>query len=182
MSMWKEQFICLHLSENICSIYQCRNAGFDPALFRVDIYGNVIYWKAHEGSPLAWSIDHWFPRSRKTQNRHFHATVHNLLSQSAIPPWFFILVAQLEHKPFKSSNFWHGTMPKVDWFLCFVSVYTGGGKSVPSNLRLVQWQVQQKKENKLEFLVPWWDLQIGVSVIVFLSVFSSPNADFRLYL
>ena len=42
----------------------CRNAGFDPAKFRVDPYGNVVYWNADPSSPLAWEIDHWFPHSR----------------------------------------------------------------------------------------------------------------------
>ncbi|MCO5601932.1 hypothetical protein L7F22_056058 [Adiantum nelumboides] len=94
------------------------NAGFDPAIFRVDIYGNVLYWNADPGSPLAWEVDHWFPQAR-------------------------------------------------------------GGKAVPGNLRLVQWQACQRKGKRLEFLVPWWDLQIGVSVNQFLSVFASKNASFR---
>ncbi|MCO5600727.1 hypothetical protein L7F22_054842 [Adiantum nelumboides] len=94
------------------------NAGFDPAIFRVDIYGNVLYWNADQGSPLAWEVDHWFPRAR-------------------------------------------------------------GGKALPGNLRLVQWQACQRKGKRLEFLVPWWDLQIGVSVNQFLSVFTSKNASFR---
>lgn len=50
---------------------------------------------------------------------------------------------------------------------------------MPSNLRIVQWQVSRKKQNKLEFLMPWWDLQLGVSVNQFLSIFASKNADFR---
>ncbi|KAI5076040.1 hypothetical protein GOP47_0008105 [Adiantum capillus-veneris] len=94
------------------------NAGFDPAKFRVDVYGNVLYWSADPGSPLAWEVDHWFPHSR-------------------------------------------------------------GGKTVVSNLRIVQWQVNQRKSTKLEFLVPWWDLKLGASINQFLSVFSSKNVDFR---
>ncbi|CAO2161285.1 unnamed protein product [Urochloa humidicola] len=94
------------------------NAGFDPALFRVDAFGNVLYLHADSASPLAWDIDHWFPCAR-------------------------------------------------------------GGKTVPSNLRIVQWQVCRKKQNKLEFLMPWWDLQLGVSVNQFLSIFASKNSDFR---
>ncbi|KAH7414599.1 hypothetical protein KP509_14G001300 [Ceratopteris richardii] len=94
------------------------NAGFDPSKFRVDAYGNVLYFHADPGSPLAWEIDHWFPHSR-------------------------------------------------------------GGKTVPSNLRIVQWQVRHSKSSRLEFLVPWWDLQLGVSVSQFLCVFSSNNLDFR---
>ncbi|XP_058074611.1 uncharacterized protein LOC131223281 [Magnolia sinica] len=94
------------------------NAGFDPARFRVDIYGNVLYSHADLGSPLAWEIDHWFPISR-------------------------------------------------------------GGRTVPSNLRILQWQVCKKKQNKLEFLIPWWDLQLGISVNQFLSIFASKNSDFR---
>ncbi|XP_077211669.1 uncharacterized protein LOC143846936 isoform X1 [Tasmannia lanceolata] len=97
---------------------QLGNAGFDPAKFRVDMYGNVLYFYADSGSPLAWEIDHWFPCSR-------------------------------------------------------------GGKTVPSNLRLLQWQVYKKKQGKLEFLVPWWDLQLGISVNQFLSIFASTNSDFR---
>ncbi|KAM7258552.1 hypothetical protein ACFE04_014293 [Oxalis oulophora] len=94
------------------------NAGFDPAVIRVDPYGNVIYYHADSSSPLAWSIDHWFPCSR-------------------------------------------------------------GGLTQPSNLRIVQLQVCKKKRNNLEFLLPWWDLQLGISVNQFLSIFASPNSDFR---
>ncbi|KAF8400716.1 hypothetical protein HHK36_014016 [Tetracentron sinense] len=94
------------------------NAGFDPAKFRVDPYGNVLYYHADSASPLAWEIDHWFPCSR-------------------------------------------------------------GGRTVPSNLRLLQWQVCKKKQSKLEFLVPWWDLQLGISVNQFLSIFATLNYDFR---
>ncbi|KAD6118703.1 hypothetical protein E3N88_09974 [Mikania micrantha] len=94
------------------------NAGFDPDTFRVDPYGNVLYFHADSASPLAWDVDHWFPCSR-------------------------------------------------------------GGLTVSSNLRLLQWQVFKKKHNKLEFLVPWWDLQVGISVNQFLSIFASSNSDFR---
>ncbi|WOH09815.1 hypothetical protein DCAR_0729274 [Daucus carota subsp. sativus] len=94
------------------------NAGFDPATFRVDQYGNVLYYHADPASPLAWSIDHWFPCSR-------------------------------------------------------------GGLTVPSNLKILQWQVCKKKHNNLEFLIPWWDLQVGISINQFLSVFASSNSDFR---
>ncbi|CBI36233.3 unnamed protein product, partial [Vitis vinifera] len=94
------------------------NAGFDPAIFRVDPYGNVLYYHADSASPLAWDIDHWFPCSR-------------------------------------------------------------GGLTVPSNLRILQWQVCRRKHNKLEFLVPWWDLQLGISINQFLSIFASSNSDFR---
>ncbi|KAK3026121.1 hypothetical protein RJ639_040793, partial [Escallonia herrerae] len=94
------------------------NAGFDPATFRVDTYGNVLYYHADSASPLAWDIDHWFPCSR-------------------------------------------------------------GGLTVPSNLRILQWQVCKKKHNKLEFLIPWWDLQVGISVNKFLSIFASTNSDIR---
>ncbi|XP_078428053.1 trichohyalin [Wolffia australiana] len=94
------------------------NAGFDPALFRVDPYGNVLYFHADPSSPLSWRVDHWFPLKR-------------------------------------------------------------GGKTVLSNLRLVQKQVYKAKKNKLEFLVPWWDLQLGISVNQFLSIFASRNSDFR---
>ncbi|KAG0583524.1 hypothetical protein KC19_3G143800 [Ceratodon purpureus] len=94
------------------------NAGFDPAKFRVDAYGNVLYWSADPSSPLSWEVDHWFPHSR-------------------------------------------------------------GGRTVPRNLQIVQWQARQRKKNRLEFLVPWWDLQHGVSISQFLSTFASKNAEFR---
>ncbi|XP_074312598.1 uncharacterized protein LOC141648051 isoform X1 [Silene latifolia] len=94
------------------------NAGFDPAMFRVDPYGNVLYFHADSASPLAWAIDHWFPCSR-------------------------------------------------------------GGLTVPSNLRILQWQVCKRKQKQLEFLVPWWDLQLGISINQFLSIFASVNSDFR---
>ncbi|KAB1218628.1 hypothetical protein CJ030_MR3G026508 [Morella rubra] len=94
------------------------NAGFDPAIIRVDPYGNVLYYHADSASPLAWDIDHWFPCSR-------------------------------------------------------------GGLTVPSNLRILQWQVCKKKRNNLEFLVPWWEFQLGISVNQFLSIFASKNSDFR---
>ncbi|CAM6051286.1 unnamed protein product [Sphagnum compactum] len=94
------------------------NAGFDPAKFRVDAYGNVVYWNADPSSPLAWEVDHWYPHSR-------------------------------------------------------------GGKTLVSNLRVMQWQAHQRKKNRLEFLVPWWDLQHGVSINQFLSAFASKNSDFR---
>ncbi|MCO5607912.1 hypothetical protein L7F22_062114 [Adiantum nelumboides] len=42
----------------------CRNAGFDPAKFRVDPFGNVLHRNADPSSPLAWTVDHWFPQSR----------------------------------------------------------------------------------------------------------------------
>lgn len=94
------------------------NAGFDPEIFRVDAYGNVLYYHADPASPLAWDIDHWFPCSR-------------------------------------------------------------GGLTVASNLRILQWQVCKKKHDNLEFLIPWWDLQVGISVNQFLSIFASSNSDFR---
>ncbi|XP_048139363.1 uncharacterized protein LOC115738083 isoform X3 [Rhodamnia argentea] len=94
------------------------NAGFDPAVIRVDPYGNVLYYHADSASPLAWVIDHWFPCSR-------------------------------------------------------------GGLTVPSNLRILQWQACKKKHNKLELLVPWWEFQLGISVNQFLSIFASSNSDFR---
>jgi hypothetical protein len=43
------------------------NAGFDPAKFRVDAYGNVVYWNADPSSPLAWEVDYWYPHSRTYQ-------------------------------------------------------------------------------------------------------------------
>ncbi|KAJ7951849.1 Trichohyalin [Quillaja saponaria] len=60
------------------------------------------------------------------------------------------------------------------WFPC-----SRGGLTVPSNLRILQWQASKKKHNKLEFLIPWWDFQLGISVNQFLSIFASSNSDFR---
>ncbi|CAN6925872.1 unnamed protein product [Brassica oleracea] len=94
------------------------NAGFDPAVIRIDPYGNVLYFHADSASPLAWSFDHWFPISR-------------------------------------------------------------GGLTVPSNLRIVQWQARKNKKDKLEFLVPWWELQVGISVNQFLSIFAASSSDFK---
>ncbi|XP_022870328.1 titin homolog [Olea europaea var. sylvestris] len=94
------------------------NAGFDPETFRVDPYGNVLFYHADSASPLAWDIDHWFPCSR-------------------------------------------------------------GGLTVPSNLRILQWQVCKRKHNKLEYLIPWWDFQLGISINQFMSIFASSNSDFR---
>ncbi|XP_061347098.1 uncharacterized protein LOC133292668 [Gastrolobium bilobum] len=94
------------------------NAGFDPAVIRVDAYGNVLYYHADSASPLAWDIDHWFPCSR-------------------------------------------------------------GGLTVLNNLRILQRQACKRKKNKLEFLVPWWDFQLGISVNQFLTIFASSNSDFR---
>ncbi|KAE8735670.1 pleiotropic drug resistance protein 1-like [Hibiscus syriacus] len=60
------------------------------------------------------------------------------------------------------------------WFPC-----SRGGLTVANNLRILQWQVCKKKHNKLEFQVPWWDFQLGISVNQFLSIFASRNSDFR---
>ncbi|KAK6264003.1 hypothetical protein QUC31_012123 [Theobroma cacao] len=60
------------------------------------------------------------------------------------------------------------------WFPC-----SRGGLTVASNLRILQWQVCKKKHNKLEFQVPWWDFQLGISVNQFLSIFASRKSDFR---
>ncbi|CAH8337543.1 unnamed protein product [Eruca vesicaria subsp. sativa] len=94
------------------------NAGFDPAVIRIDPYGNVLYFHADSASPLAWGFDHWFPCSR-------------------------------------------------------------GGLTVPSNLRIVQWQARKNKKDKLEFLVPWWDLQVGISVNQFMCIFAASSSDFK---
>lgn len=56
---------------------------------------------------------------------------------------------------------------------------SGGGKTKLPNLRIVQWQAYLRKRNRLEFLVPWWDLQHGCSINQFLSAFAAKNADFR---
>ena len=59
------------------------------------------------------------------------------------------------------------------------STLLGGGKTVARNLRLIQWQVREQKGQRLEFLMPWWDFQLGVSVNQFLLIYASKNADFR---
>ncbi|KAK9266283.1 hypothetical protein L1049_001804 [Liquidambar formosana] len=61
-------------------------------------------------------------------------------------------------------------------------LFVRGGLTVPSNLRILQWQVCKKKHRKLEFLVPWWDLQLGISINQFLSIFASANSDFSISL
>lgn len=70
---------------------------------------------------------------------------------------------------------------QILWFLikCLVWICAGEGETVLSNLWMMQWQVCQNKQNKLELLMPWWDLQLGVSVYQFLSIFASKNTDFR---
>ncbi|GJN05628.1 hypothetical protein PR202_ga23275 [Eleusine coracana subsp. coracana] len=60
------------------------------------------------------------------------------------------------------------------WFPC-----AREGETVLRNLWMTQWQVCQKKQNKLEFLMPRWDLQLGVFVNQFISIFASKNMDFR---
>ncbi|XP_019448111.1 PREDICTED: trichohyalin-like isoform X2 [Lupinus angustifolius] len=60
------------------------------------------------------------------------------------------------------------------WFPC-----SRGGLTVMSNLRIIQRQAYKRKKNNLEFLVPWWDFQLGISVNQFLSIFASSNSDFR---
>jgi hypothetical protein len=57
----------------------------------------------------------------------------------------------------------------------------GGGRTRLPNLRIVQWQAYLRKRNRLEFLVPWWDLQHGCSINQFLSAFAAKNAEFRYF-
>lgn len=66
---------------------------------------------------------------------------------------------------------------KSDIIWCWKNL--GGGLTVPSNLRILQWQVRKRKNNQLEFLVPWWDLQLGISINQFVSFFAASNSDFR---
>jgi hypothetical protein len=56
-----------HAEELWLQLDHLGNAGFDPAKFRVDAYGNVVYWNADPSSPLAWEVDHWYPHSRMYQ-------------------------------------------------------------------------------------------------------------------
>lgn len=44
----------------------------------------------------------------------------------------------------------------------------------------IKASLQEGGKNKLEFLVPWWDFQLGISVNQFLSIFGSSDSDFRL--
>lgn len=37
---------------------------FSPLLWRVDVYGNVLYRFADAGTPLSWSVDLLFPVAR----------------------------------------------------------------------------------------------------------------------
>ena len=37
---------------------------FSPLLWRVDVYGNVLYRFADAGTALSWSVDHLFPVAR----------------------------------------------------------------------------------------------------------------------
>ena len=41
------------------------DAGFDPTLFRVDAYRNVLYLHANSALPLACDVHHWFPCASK---------------------------------------------------------------------------------------------------------------------
>ena len=43
----------------------------------------------------------------------------------------------------------------------------------------MQWQARKNKKDKLEFLVPWWELQVGISVNQFLSIFAASSSDFK---
>ncbi|RWW14499.1 hypothetical protein BHE74_00000637 [Ensete ventricosum] len=61
------------------------NAGFDPALFRVDPYGNVLYLHADSASPLAWDIDHWFPCSTARKFTREEDDAHSMATQSSKP-------------------------------------------------------------------------------------------------
>ncbi|EPS74458.1 hypothetical protein M569_00294, partial [Genlisea aurea] len=65
------------------------------------------------------------------------------------------------------------------WEIDYWFPWSRGGLTVPSNLRILQWQVCRRKNSNLEFMIPWWDFQIGVSVNQFLSIFASSNSDFR---
>jgi hypothetical protein len=55
------KFLWYTISDLFVTLLDFRNAGFDPAVIRVDPYGNVLYFHADKASPLAWEIDHWFP-------------------------------------------------------------------------------------------------------------------------
>jgi hypothetical protein len=63
------------------------NAGFDPALFRVDAHGNVLYLHADSASPLAWDVAHWFPCARKKSN-----LTHHCFRVSFLPPGVSVTV------------------------------------------------------------------------------------------
>ena len=46
------------------SAFQAKVDYFSPLLWRVDVYGNVLYRFADAGTPLSWAVDHFFPVAR----------------------------------------------------------------------------------------------------------------------
>lgn len=47
------------------------------------------------------------------------------------------------------------------------------------NLQIIQWQANASKKDYLEFMVPWWELQIGVSVAQLIRLVSSGDSSIR---
>lgn len=73
------------------------NAGFDPGLFRIDPYGNVLYFHSDRASPLFYHVDHWFPISRKA------IFVNSLLVCGSE---FIFIPSQVEGELFRRTSEW----------------------------------------------------------------------------
>ena len=56
--------MCLAAAPDTCHWPQAKVDYFSPLLWRVDVYGNVLYRFADAGMPLSWSVDHLFPVAR----------------------------------------------------------------------------------------------------------------------
>ena len=55
---------CKAAVPDTCQCLQAKVDYFSPLLWRVDVYGNVLYRFADAGTPLSWSVDHLFPVAR----------------------------------------------------------------------------------------------------------------------
>lgn len=55
----------------------------------------------------------------------------------------------------------------------------GGGLTTLDNLQIIQWQANATKKDSLEFVVPWWELQIGVSVAQLIRLVASVDSGSR---
>ena len=60
-----------------------------------------------------------------------------------------------------------------------LTVGAGGGLTTLDNLQIIQWQANASKKDHLEFVVPWWELQIGVSVAQLIRLVSSVDSSIR---
>lgn len=131
--------------------------GFDPDEIRVDKYGNVIHRRAQPNSTLAGCIDHIFPVSSEcTQTAVSSASRRLIISASAL-----------------------SKCTSAELVLTTARKLAGGGLSTLDNLQIIQWQANSNKQDKLEFTVPWWDLQIGALVAYFIRLVSSTDIAHR---